>query len=412
MMKRLISISLLLIFFTTVLAGCNSDATVDSGESVPVSYTDGELIKGKLGVPDTVQGEYVSESGISRVTVNASVIVPAVSKVDVVEAIPRIFADEEVFGVMERHHNDFDWRYAESNEPYKSGLPYTDNSFDGVDLYHLWLTVDPDVSPDKTYKSFNVTYWLNSKTGALAGTPTMEYIENYESTYALGGNSIPLTDGKAVDCTITLEEAIAFADEEIHAILPDYQVTRVGQVPVMEMGGFGFDEFSTQQYYLFNYARHLNGVPVNGSLHTDPESEYGYVSGTGEVSILVADDGVLGFIYKNPYDVGAVVEKDVTLMPFEEIWDIFTNISLLSIQHLEANEGLEKNEAEVAEVRFGYMSVLQADGSYRYIPVWDFYAYRILDGHGGYGGTPNKGLWTFLTINAIDGTIIDRRLGY
>ena len=102
----------------------------------------------------------------------------------------------------------------------------------------------------------------------------------------------------------------------------------------------------------------------------------------------------------------------VALLPFSDIWDIFSKISLLSIQYLEANEGLEKNEAEVTEIRLGYMSVLQSDGTYHYIPVWDFYAYRVLDGHGGYGGAPDPAQQIFLTVNAIDGTVIDRNLGY
>lgn len=412
MIKRFTCILLLLALSTAALAGCSADVSEEAEKSIPESYTDGELLKEKLGVPDTVQGEYVSGSGISRVTVDAEVTVPAVSRVDVVEAVPRIFTDEEVLKVMERHHNDLDWRYAESNEPYMNGLPHIDGSFDGIDHYDLWICVKPDASPDKTYKSFNVTYWLNARTGEIAFTPTMEYIEDHErGYYCVGQNPVPLTDGKAEDCTISLEEAVALADEEVHAILPDYLVTRAGQAPVMEAGGFGFDKYTTQQFYLLQYTRHLNGVPVNDSLQTSPEGEYGYVSGTGEVSVLVADDGVLGFTYTEPYDVGEIVEENAALMPFDEIWDIFEKISLLSIQHLEAEEGLEKNEAKVTEVRFGYMSVLQADGSYRYTPVWDFYAHRILDGHGAYGGSPDS-FGAFLTINAIDGTIIDRWLGY
>ena len=413
MKKRFLSILLVLAVLAAMLNGCGETATQEQSPNAPsADYTAGELLKEKLRVPDSVQGEFVSESGISRVSVAASVTVPEVSKVDVVEAVPRTFTDDEILGMTERHRSGLDWRYAESGEPYTDGLPTKDGDSVDSDVYRLWICVDPEVSPDNTYKSFSAVYWLNARTGELSSTPTMEYIEDYERAYASGSNPVPLTDGKAADCTISLEEAIAFANEEVHAILPDYQLTRSGQSPVMEMGGFGYEEHTTPQYYLLQYTRHLNGVPVNHALHTAPASEYGYVSGTGEVFVLVADDGVLGVTYENPYDVGAVIEEDVALLPFSDIWDIFSKISLLSIQYLEANEGLEKNEAEVTEIRLGYMSVLQADGTYHYIPVWDFYAYRVLDGHGGYGGAPDPAQQIFLTVNAIDGTVIDRKLGY
>jgi hypothetical protein len=61
-------------------------------------------------------------------------------------------------------------------------------------------------------------------------------------------------------------------------------------------------------------------------------------------------------------------------------------------------------------------------GEYLYVPVWDFYGRVITEHKQGTGETgvfdePNK--WTerelgysLLTINAIDGTIINRAQGY
>ena len=61
------------------------------------------------------------------------------------------------------------------------------------------------------------------------------------------------------------------------------------------------------------------------------------------------------------------------------------------------------------------MTVLQADNTYRYTPVWDFYARYILKGEGAWAGSsdlpPLEGE-SRVTINAIDGTIIDRALAY
>ena len=71
--------------------------------------------------------------------------------------------------------------------------------------------------------------------------------------------------------------------------------------------------------------------------------EYGYLSGLGVVSVIVNDEGVCSFTYDNPYDVGETVQQDVELLSFEEIWEIFSQVALLSIQHLEIDENLQKN---------------------------------------------------------------------
>ena len=71
----------------------------------------------------------------------------------------------------------------------------------------------------------------------------------------------------------------------------------------------------------------------------------------------------------------------------------------------------------VYEIRFGYMAVRQPDDvdTYEYVPVWDFYATRVLYGTGGYThGKDFTPIWgnSELTINAVTGTVIDRDYGY
>ena len=49
------------------------------------------------------------------------------------------------------------------------------------------------------------------------------------------------------------------------------------------------------------------------------------------------------------------------------------------------------------------------------VPVWDFFGSRKIDSeYDGetYSDTTDWPTWSFLTINAVDGSIIDRSLGY
>lgn len=133
--------------------------------------------------------------------------------------------------------------------------------------------------------------------------------------------------------------------------------------------------------------------------------------------MIVRDEGVCALTYENPYDLGRLVEAEVSLLPFESILEILENVGMLSIKHLELYEELEENIRAVYQIKLGYMAVRQSEdiGAYYYLPVWDFYATSTLFGGGGYAhgkdSPPILGS-SFLTINAIDGTILDRNEGY
>ena len=72
----------------------------------------------------------------------------------------------------------------------------------------------------------------------------------------------------------------------------------------------------------------------------------------------------------------------------------------------------------VMEIRLGYMRIYDpgADTSTGLlVPVWDFFGYcDLTDTYDGevYSYTNAERKASFLTINAADGTVIDRSLGY
>jgi hypothetical protein len=262
---------------------------------------------------------------------------------------------------------------------------------------------------DGDYRSLSVHYGINTKTGKLAVEPVLEYIK---STFDISTAApVPLTDGKAADCRLTLEQALAYADAEVHALCPDYEMTSYGQLPVWET-------VKNPRIYSFRYTRHINGVAVNDADGGESmANDYGYTSGLGVITVAVRDDGVCYLSYSNPYDCGRIIEQDSELLTFAQIMDIFGKMGILSIQYLERYEDLQENTMEVYKIQFGYMAVRQPDNidAYYYVPVWDFYAHRTLWGTGGYAHGKDLGLaWgkSCLTINAIDGTIIDRTYGY
>lgn len=408
---------LLFAFLTLALlwsiTGCTAGNVPQATGPQEHGYTveKGKLLAEQLGVPSTWQAKYTSDTGISSITVDAEIIVPETYSVDIIEAIPRPFTDDEISAFIDRHNEGLVWTDQATKEKYDGHGVKKDPKYVGAglgyEIYSLWIYNDDEYYNGGDYYSINVDYGLNTRTGKLAWPPQLEYIKCRHNLSV--SDLLPLTDGKAEGCTITLEEARAYADEEAHAICPDYEMTNYGQIPVYELVG-------NPQYYIFRNTRHIDGIPVNDDYGGEfCSNEYDYTSGLGVITVIVRDDGVCYLRYNNPYDIGSVIMENCKLLPFEQVMDIFANIGLLSIQHLERSPDLKENTMHVYKIQLGYMSVRKPNNTYHYIPVWDFYGHRTLYGTGGYARGKDHGpIWgdSVLTINAIDGTVIDRTYGY
>ena len=102
------------------------------------------------------------------------------------------------------------------------------------------------------------------------------------------------------------------------------------------------------------------------------------------------------------------------LLPFSDIQNIFEEMLFKKAEDFWKDMQVEET-FHVNEVRLGYMRVMEKgnvmDGTM--IPVWDFFGSETFyygDMEEAY--TEEGPYKCLLTINAMDGTIIDRGLGY
>ena len=167
---------------------------------------------------------------------------------------------------------------------------------------------------------------------------------------------------------------------------------------------FGEINGKVQKAYRISFTRTISGVSFNynytdldsGMAVDDGKGGKAPVWGTEKVTFIVTDEGVVQFEMSNPLAVNEIVTEYTNIKDFESIMDIFKRMIL--IVHANVPEG-QVRTIEIERIELGLMRILEPNtmDTGVIIPVWDFY---------GQSGE------TYLTINAIDGSIIDRRVGY
>jgi len=181
---------------------------------------------------------------------------------------------------------------------------------------------------------------------------------------------------------------------------------------LIEKVGYMLDDPETKKCYIFRFSRSVNGVPSTLAeacygVQGDDGSSFSPVWGSEYIEMYVDDSGVLIFSWLNPGDLGETINENVQLIDFEEIKEIFKK--QMFYQKSWAVPLQEDNTIIIKEIKLGMMRVKLAENSYVMLPVWDF----IGDWTSVYKGEKNGQYgMSFLTINAIDGSVIDRNLGY
>ena len=170
--------------------------------------------------------------------------------------------------------------------------------------------------------------------------------------------------------------------------------------------------------YRFLYLRKLDNVFVNnqaGFKFTDEWQGSDYVKKMWEseaVAIAVNDSGIVGFYFLSPLSIDETVVKESKIKSFQEIKDTFEQMVLVK-NAVESSEGEEKQtiNINVTDVRLVYTRISEKDSfdTGLVVPVWDFEG-TVEDEL--YEKTGEKKEGNILSINAIDGSVIDRELGY
>ncbi|GFZ33025.1 hypothetical protein CSC2_35510 [Clostridium zeae] len=182
------------------------------------------------------------------------------------------------------------------------------------------------------------------------------------------------------------------------------------------------DPNKTNQAYALYFTRNVYGIQTTMDFTNEKpkDGEYEEAYPYEQIFMLIDDSGILQFNWRSPMKLSTTLATNTKILPFDQILDIFKK--QFFIHYANNDKASESNSYNIDRITLGLMRVQVKDkkDEYMMIPVWDFF------------GNPSKkdtnleqdailqrwvdsndhSFKSFLTINAIDGSIIDRRLGY
>ncbi|MGE5496424.1 MAG: DUF6034 family protein [Burkholderiales bacterium] len=175
-------------------------------------------------------------------------------------------------------------------------------------------------------------------------------------------------------------------------------------------------------YYQLTFMRSINNIPSTYDFRyftNDDNAEAVYYE---RIYIFINDEGVAAFEWNSPLVQKETLNENVGLLGFDEIIkEALKGLPLAASKDITGYK--DKTIVNINNIRLGYMQVKQKNSAnkFMFIPVWDFFG--TSESHFTYsipGWSIDENGWlkqnnlakSFITINAIDGSVIDRNLGY
>lgn len=127
-----------------------------------------------------------------------------------------------------------------------------------------------------------------------------------------------------------------------------------------------------------------------------------------DIAVFVNDDGIVGFDYMTPLTVTETVVEKSTLKNFDEIKDIFEQmvVTMNAVNEEDARYGDVTIDIDSVKLRYTRISEKDSFDTGLLVPVWDFIGTKTDQ----YGNEVHDAI--IMSVNAIDGTVIDKDLGY
>ena len=398
-------------------------------------------LREKLKVPEHWQSESSDQTGKISLSVDAEITVPPVNSIPIIPVSQHSFTQKEIDAVTQALFGDADVYDADTYTALEA--PYVFQE----ELIDPWA---PEQGSVKQFNSFVETadgscYRYNlTKTDAF---PMKVWAKKIDSVAALAEKHdaiwlehapmkqlyawVPDESELSGEIGMTKTEAQRLADETVDRLnLTDMQVCSSELVLGLRLGYSGAPQKKDMinAGYAFHYTRNLHAVPitytaVSGGAKMGMENDavrWGYET----LDIYITKDGIDEICFANQYDIGSPDTNKMELLPFSDIMAVFDK--MMQVQNValfidkSADEGdygtpPQAVNYHIDKITLGYMRIYDPYSGKRegkLVPVWDFYGSCTIS----YDGITPKSFRdankSVLTVNAIDGTVVDRWLGF
>ena len=343
------------------------------------------------------------------------------------------YNNSPVYNELMLEKMEYHCQYIETDIELPNG--YTEETWNKLDLYkqqEILYNEAPEVF--SSIKCIEGYYYYQNKKGTLK-------IFNHEGQYMdncarfsreqiltpnelIFGDQIITNNLESLrDIDLSIIDARNIAKEAIEKIGIEnvdiiYQIGTVKEQSQLE-------PTDSPQCYFFVFGKSINGVTSNYDFRQIGYNKEIYDKAWPYENIIVAidDSGIINFQWYGPCKINEILTDDVEIMEFTEIQDIFKKY--ISIENIWIeDENINRYKICINNIKLGMMRIKSNESptGYFILPVWDFYGYSAYELNDSESMqqvlNENNELilkkygYSFLTINAIDGSIIDRTMGY
>lgn len=474
-MKKHISLILTALMAMTLFTGCReipdapAELQKDQEQMLQTAEQgrDNSALLAALDVPERFTGEWEGVNGLVHVTADAEIILPDADAIPTGSVARRDFTQEDldtflrVFMKGQPFYEEVSMTKQEALaelEKYQAmergDIPLsgdtTDEKLSDVIAYYTELA---GTAPDEGELRPAATSFIADGTvermrgwSEVDGRKTHLWVQNFpgawdsaawyvqdygnvDGSYCQPYSAVPediakkptqpdISEEEAVEMGNALLAELGFKDLVCDRITPVYFADAMWLQSVIIPGNTVWDSASHWEDldraildtgYQMQYVRSLNGFPIGYTSIMGVSVEEGNEMSVWPyetIEVCVTKDGVVYFKWTAPTEEPVLETEDTQLMSFDEISSIFERMIMVRhsyAQTISDNGGDGDLSINISKVKLNLMRVRAKNSNDMglVIPVWDYYG-----SEGSIEGT------IVLTINAIDGSMISRELGY
>ena len=376
-------------------------------------------VQSQVNAPAHISDIFQSNTGKTVIDVDADITVPSADALYLIPVTSTVFDDSMVLlladlvwpGLGSRKLEIIDENDTESMEGRRQVNKYFHHSAGVIQMGTRQRDIDAQVNTSYyQYPSFDEP--LGAVLSGIVDYDNrfrQKKTVNYSSPYP----AAEITEDIA-EHPLSLAQAVAIGDQLMNALTDQpFALFSVGKsrgyIPNDKLMREGRQYDGTGFSYTLAYTRVINGaalLPCYGALmNTSSFRDDLFVPAVGYEQVLLAinrEGQITCFIWSSPYLISDE-RTEQSLLPFENILSVARQTLPLKYQ---VNEVRGDIHLLVYRIDLGYMAVLQRDTlTFALTPVWTFYGNDLPE-------DIHVGCRPLLTVNAVDGTVIDLEYGY